>query len=507
VNQPLTRWNGSIDRVPASEPDEYPDVTVVIPHYRQASQLRLALCALDYQDYPVSGLQVVVADDGSPNEADLHRLGKYKFDLQVVRQEHRGFGLARARNLGAATAEGTQLVFLDADMVPERSFVNAHVRAMSGADYLVSIGDRRHVRPGLDVKVLAEHLANGGTIASIYQHAAVREPVWRREHLQRWDDLSADHAESYRVASGGNLALHKRFYHDVGGNDGSFRQWGGEDLEFAFRATQWGALFRFNRDAMAWHQGEEATTGPEERRSQEEQLPLLTNKIATPYLRKRLGPRVYEVPHLMVGIQWGKGLEQTTQLLIDMLLGHPMGAAIRVFDVHDGRAQRILERAYAHDPRVIVGPEAGVPAEITGNSAIPVRSLIFRSGAVTADSLLRAAELLESAQPRPAVVEIRHRGEAPTCAWVWSASAVARARRCANTDESFGELLARTSAIMGKIDYVLGEAPMRGTHRQESGRQLEVIEERLRQWYWNLSPRKKRLLLGIFGLASRRTRE
>jgi hypothetical protein len=506
VNQPLSRWNDPIDRVPASEPGDYPTVTVVIPHYRQASQLRLTLCALDYQDYPASGLQVVVADDGSPDEAGLHRLGNHKFDLQVVRQEHRGFGLARARNLGAATAEGTRLVFLDADMVPERGFVSAHVRATSGADYLVSIGDRRHVRPGLQVTELAEHLANGGTIASIYQHAVVREPVWRRDHLRRWDNLSADYAESYRVASGGNLALHKRFYNDVGRSDGSFQQWGGEDLEFAFRATQWGALFRFNRDAMAWHQGEEATTGPDERRSQEEQLPLLTNKIATPHLRRSLGPRVYEVPHIMVGIQWSNGLEHTTQLLIDTILRHPMGAAVRVFDVHDGCAQRILERAYAHDPRVIVNPEAGVPAEVVGNSAIPVRSLILQPLAVTADNLLNAAELLETAQPRPAVVEVRHRREASVCAWVWSASAVARGRRCGKTDESLGDLLARTSAVMGRIDFVIDKAPKTGTRRQESGRELEVMEQLLRQWYWNLSPRTKRLLLGLFGLVSRRTR-
>jgi GT2 family glycosyltransferase len=506
VTQPLIRWNEPFAPPPAALAKRWPNVTVVIPHYRQASKLRLTLCALDFQDYPASGLQVVVADDGSPDEAELHQLGSHRFDLKVVRQEHRGFGLARARNLGAATAEGTQLLFLDADMVPERGFVSAHVLAMTGADYLVSIGDRRHVRPGLDATELAEHLAEGGTLASIYEDETAHGPAWRSDHLRRWNDLKADHAEGYRVASGGNLAIHKDFYETVGGSDSSFQQWGGEDLEFAFRATQWGALFKFNRDAMAWHQGEEVTTGRAERRSQEEQLPLLTNKIASPHLRRNLGPRVYEIPHIMVGIKWAEGLEQTTQSLIDRLLLHPVGAAACVFDVHDERARRILERAYAHDPRVAVEAGADMPAVIIGNSAIPVRSLVTQMEGVTAESLLRAADLLESAEPRPAVVEIRRGSDERISAWVWHASAVARARRCVDYEESLGDLLARTSAVMGQLELQPGETPKMSPRSVESNRNLEMMEQRLRQFYWNLSPRTKRVLLSFLGMVLRRTR-
>jgi GT2 family glycosyltransferase len=503
VNQPLIRWNGRFDGPPSFALGDLPHVTVVIPHYRQISQLRLTLRALDYQDYPASRLQIVVADDGSPNEAELAQLGDHEFNLHVVRQVHDGFGLARARNAGAAVAEGSRLIFLDADMVPEPDFVSAHVHALADIDYLVSIGDRRHVLPGLNAEELAQSLDIGGTVGSTFQHQAAHEPAWRRDHLRRWKDLEADHAGSYRVASGGNLALHKPFYDDVGGNDGTFRQWGGEDLEFAFRATQWGALFRFNRKAMAWHQGEEAMTGVIERRSQEEQLPLLTNKIASSYLRRSLGPRVYEIPHFIVGIRWCEGLDQTVQVLVDTLLQHPMGVAVRIFGVTDDRGQRILQRAYTSDPRVAVVADVHIPAEVFANSAIPVRSLVLQPGAATGANLLRAVDLLESAEPRPAVVDVRPPNEDAPCAWVWSASAVARARRCASSDSSLWDLLARTSEVMGQICLVTDQTPTAPLRRYESSRELEAIEQRLRKLYWHLSPRTKSALLRLFGIVFR----
>ena len=58
---------------------------------------------------------------------------------------HDGFGLARARNMGADDATGEVLVFLDCDMVPEPQLVEAHARWHHVHERALTLGFRRHV--------------------------------------------------------------------------------------------------------------------------------------------------------------------------------------------------------------------------------------------------------------------------------------------------------------------------------------------------------------------------
>lgn len=501
--QPLIRWNER-PATGSATGETTPPVTVVVPHYMQFRELRLTLCALAHQRYPASQLQVVVADDGSPVPLDRRKLPAYPFDLRVVSQVHDGFGLSRARNLGAREAEGTLLVFLDADMVPEPTLVSAHVEQLLVADYIVSIGDRLHVAAAAE-EALAPHLAAGGSIRSLYHGQKVTAPAWRREHLARWDWLRADHAEGYRLASGGNLALHRRFYSDVGGSDGSFRQWGGEDLEFAHRATQAGAAFVFTEDALAWHQGDDGATNAVERKSQAEQLPLLVNRIATSYLRRGLGPRVYDVPHLLVGVRWREGSEAQVQQLLDGLLQHPMGVALHVYGVHDEHASLVLRRAYSSDPRVHVAYAGSPPKEVVGEGPVPVRALVDASSSVASEVLLGAVSDLESRLPRVAVINLLAPAAGAASATVWSAAAVARVRRCGGADLSLDATLARAAEVMGCEAREAGPAP-RGRRPNDATADIEVLEQGLRQLYWGLSPRTKRSLLWVINLVRRGTR-
>ena len=97
-----------------------PLVSVVIPHYRSPRSLALVLTALELQDHPLDRLEVVVADDGSPEPPEP---GDRPYAMGVVRQEDLGFRGAAARNLGARASHGQLLLFLDQDTVPEPSYV------------------------------------------------------------------------------------------------------------------------------------------------------------------------------------------------------------------------------------------------------------------------------------------------------------------------------------------------------------------------------------------------
>src|SRR5690606_11921849 len=82
------------------DPDAAEKLTaaVVIPVYNRPDLLARTLAGLERSTRRVP---VIVADDGS--EADIASVVEASpLDVTLVRQEHDGYGAARARNLGAA---------------------------------------------------------------------------------------------------------------------------------------------------------------------------------------------------------------------------------------------------------------------------------------------------------------------------------------------------------------------------------------------------------------------
>jgi GT2 family glycosyltransferase len=237
---PGNRW----DLLSGVLPAEPPAVSVIVAHYRQPRQLARTLHALRRQDHPQERLEIIVADDGSP-EAPLVNDGAH-----LVRQDDRGFRLAAARNLGAARATGDILVFLDADTTPEPTFIRELVRLPAVAPDCVTVGRRRHA-----------DLDDADPTADIERVAPARElpePAWlRRAYRESRDLLDADD-RGYRHLIGAVLACSRRFFDDIGGFDESFTAYGGEDWEWAYRAWIGGAVFAHVPTAVAWHDGPDA---------------------------------------------------------------------------------------------------------------------------------------------------------------------------------------------------------------------------------------------------------
>ena len=101
-------------------------VSVIVPCFEAPEALALTLAGLEGQSYPRELFEVVIVDDGS--RCPLSVPHSTPLDVRVVRQERRGFGLARARNTGARAAAHGILVFLDSDIVAEAEMLAAHAR-------------------------------------------------------------------------------------------------------------------------------------------------------------------------------------------------------------------------------------------------------------------------------------------------------------------------------------------------------------------------------------------
>ncbi|MGZ8803674.1 MAG: glycosyltransferase [Microbacterium sp.] len=234
---PGNRW----DLLDGIEPLDPPMVSVIVSHYRQPEQLARCLYALRRQDHPAGRLEVIVADDGSPERPDVPD------GVRLVRHEDAGFRLAAVRNLGARAALGEVLVFVDADMAPEPDFIRRLVRLPSLAPDCVTVGRRRHADlAGLDP---------GADVEGVAPERELTEPTWLSDAYRASRNLLDADDRSYRFVIGAVLACSRRMFEEVGGFEEAFTSYGGEDWEWAYRAWVRGALLAHVPEAVAWHDG------------------------------------------------------------------------------------------------------------------------------------------------------------------------------------------------------------------------------------------------------------
>jgi GT2 family glycosyltransferase len=202
------------------EPESPPVFSVIVPTYNRPTRLRECLSALRALEYPPSGFEVIVVDDGSeppvPGEVSVRMI-----------RSPRNEGPAAARNRGAAQARGAFLAFVDDDCLPRADWLTELER---------SLGDA----PGC---VVGGPMVNGfpddlGSIAS----AAIVECALAH--------YNADPGQAQFLVSA-NLAMPADLFRRVGGFDAALRT--AEDRDFCQRCRQHGVRLVYATNAIVVH--------------------------------------------------------------------------------------------------------------------------------------------------------------------------------------------------------------------------------------------------------------
>jgi glycosyltransferase involved in cell wall biosynthesis len=118
--------------------------SVILAAYGRPDILALALAAFVRQT--VKDFEIVVADDGSPEDYGATLLSfapRFAHPIQHVRQDDRGFRKTRILNRAIAVARFPVLVFADFDCLPHSRFVEDHLAHV--APGTVVSGRRVHV--------------------------------------------------------------------------------------------------------------------------------------------------------------------------------------------------------------------------------------------------------------------------------------------------------------------------------------------------------------------------
>jgi glycosyltransferase involved in cell wall biosynthesis len=204
-----------------------PSVSVVVPVYNDPDGLRATLSALVDQAYPDDRYEILVVDNGSDDATpDVIRAFVDRYPALIRHEVEREIqGSYAARNTGIEAATGSLLVFVDADVTMDETWLGSlcsHV-VEAGADYV-----------GCAVEVVA---ADPDSIAAKYnKHTAF--PVER-------------YLAEYGFAPTCGLAVRRAVVDAVGTFDGRLRSSG--DKEFGTRVRDAGFTQAYAPDAPVYH--------------------------------------------------------------------------------------------------------------------------------------------------------------------------------------------------------------------------------------------------------------
>ena len=327
-------------------------VSVIVPCFEAPQALALTLAGLEGQRWPRELVDVVIVDDGSdpPIRAPASSL-----DVRVVRQERRGFGLARARNTGVRAAAHDILVFLDGDVIGEAGLLAAHARWHHAVCDALTVGFCACVSvAGIDAAAIR---ARTGTLEELFAGRGF-DPPWLERHMARTGDLTSRHEDLFRAVTGNNFAVSRALFEALGGFDESFDRYGGEDTELAYRAHVRGAVLVPARDAFGWHQGRWRDGRDAKERSQDLQASKLAELVADPGFRAPAPGRRFAVPRHVVTVDAGETPPEQVAACVDDLLSDAEGdLAVRIEAPAERRGDRArLGELFGAEPRVCVAP-------------------------------------------------------------------------------------------------------------------------------------------------------
>lgn len=467
-------------------------LSVVIPCFDAPEALSRTLAGLERQTWPGRLFEVVVVDDGS--RRPLERPAGSPLRVRVLRQRDRGFGLARARNLGARSAAHDVLVFLDADVIPEAGLLAAHARWHLAASGVLTVGFCACVSvDGIGPDEVRER---PGSLRELFAGRAF-DPPWTAAHMALTGCWTARRDDLFRAVTGGNLGISRALFEEVGGFDESFRSYGGEDTEFGYRVQNRGALLAPAPEALAWHQGRWAEDRRRKERRKRAQRRRLAARIAHPGFRPRAAGPPSWVPRYVVTLEAGNEPDERVTANVARLLADPVrDLKVRVVP-GPGRPPRPwapLRRRFGGDPRVLVAP-AGAALDQFPDSPLQVS---IAAGARCPGGLLAALGAALGDRVA-ATLELEGGGRA-TIERAW---ALHRARRTGRPAADFGDAVAARWSDPGfairRLAYRLppGVPPDAGRLRAAALRLLAETR-RLR------GPRDARRLLHWLGLAVRR---
>jgi len=231
--------------------------SVIIPTYNRAPLLRRTLDSLVAQKLPARNFEVVVIDDGSTDETveTIHAFSQH-LNIQYCHQEHDGYRVARARNMGIRSARSPLCVFLDSGVMAHSECLAAHLSCHERATtplalcgYVYGFNEDNE-----DAKQIRQLVGSEDADTAIHRlRKSGLFPDLREEFYSKHGDDFSHLPAPWLVFWTCNASAPTSMLKQISMFDENYQSWGAEDIDVGYRLFRAGARVALDRRAASLH--------------------------------------------------------------------------------------------------------------------------------------------------------------------------------------------------------------------------------------------------------------
>lgn len=231
--------------------------SVIIPTYNREDLLRRTLQSLAGQTLSADRFEVLVVDDGSTDKTRTvaKSLGN-TLNIRYFYQRHRGYRVARARNIGIRNALSPVCIFIDSGVMAHSECLEAHVASHAASStplalcgYVYGFNEDNE-----DAEQIRQLIGNDGADAAIHKLAESGRFIdLREEFYTKYTDNFSDLPAPWLVFWTCNASAPTGLLRSISMFDENFQSWGAEDIDVGYRLFRAGARVAVNRKALSLH--------------------------------------------------------------------------------------------------------------------------------------------------------------------------------------------------------------------------------------------------------------
>lgn len=206
-----------------------PEISICISTWCRKELLKEMLLKLENQTIEKNRYEIIICDSYSKDGTKemIEELKKKYQNIKYINNDKNI--LATKRNIGIDAANSNLIVFMDDDVIPEKSFIEAHIKAHKGKKNVVYCGN---------IKFPIEWIEK----SNYYKY---RNEIHKNE---KKNELKFNRIVVM------NMSFKKdEFLEKVGYVSEEFIGYGGEDTELGWRISKSGLKMLFLEEALGWH--------------------------------------------------------------------------------------------------------------------------------------------------------------------------------------------------------------------------------------------------------------